>query len=143
MRESHRHIALRVGQRLKELRGAETQADYAARLGLSQAQYNRYETGTRLMPDRLLELAAGLAGLDPEQMVFGPPPPPPDPPGGLALGLEGLGRELAALVALLPAQDREDLYYFLRAKTEALAQRQQEKNELARQALENIKKLAV
>ncbi|CAO0821682.1 hypothetical protein DFAR_2550016 [Desulfarculales bacterium] len=40
-----------MGERLKQLRDGLTQAEFAQRLGLSQAQYNRYETGKRLLPD--------------------------------------------------------------------------------------------
>lgn len=134
-------IALRVGERLKELRGGQTQADFAQRLGLSQAQYNRYETGKRLAPDRIIEAVAQRCGLTPQEVVWGPRPAPapasatPTPPGEA-------GQAVASLLALLDQESLEDLYYFLKRKTEELAKRRHLEVRQAQQALEILKRQA-
>ncbi len=135
MRETHHTIAARVGQRLKELRGGRTQKEFAGLLGLSQAQYNRYETGKRLAPDRLLAQVADMAGLTPEQVVW----------GGEASGpsAEDLARDIAALVALLDEQAREDLYFFLKNKAQTLARQRRAEARRALEAIEGLKQKAI
>lgn len=135
MRETHHIIAARVGRRLKELRGGRTQKEFAGLLGLSQAQYNRYETGKRLAPDRVLGQVAELAGLVPEQVVW----------GGDALGAsaENTAREIAALVALLDDQAREDLYFFLKNKAETLARQRRAEARRALKAIEGLRQKAI
>lgn len=132
-------IALRVGERLKELRGGQTQADFAQRLGLSQAQYNRYETGKRLAPDRIIEAVAQRCGLTPQEVVWGsrpaPTPPAPQPAGEV-------GQAVASLLALLDQESLEDLYYFLKRKTEELAKRRHLEVRQAQEALEILKRQA-
>lgn len=107
MRESHNIIARRVGARLKELRGRKTQAQFAAGLGLSQAQYNRYETGKRLAPDKLLEEVARLCGLSPEEVAFAP---------GAAAAAADAVDEVARLAARLDRRGLEDVRLFLKVK---------------------------
>ena len=111
MRESHKIVARRVGQRLKELRGSQTQQEYAKGLGLSQAQYNRYETGKRLAPDSLLEAAAAGCGLSPEQLIWGRGPVSLD-----RAAEPGFAQAVARLVGLLDTRSREDIYLYLRQK---------------------------
>lgn len=114
MRETHEIIALRVGFRLKQLRGLRTQSQFAAELGLSQAQYNRYETGKRLAPDRVLEIAAQVCGISPEQLIW---------ETGTA-HVDDLGAQVTTLVDMLTGQDVEDLYFFLKNKVEQATKRQ-------------------
>jgi transcriptional regulator with XRE-family HTH domain len=138
MREGHEIIASRVGQRLKDLRGPLTQAEFAARLGVTQTQYHRYESGKRLAPDRLLEAVAGLAGLTPEQVAWGdalPAPPAAQLPPG-----DPLGQAVAHLVALLDRQSLEDLYFFLKHKAEDMSARQRRQTKQAQAALETLRK---
>jgi transcriptional regulator with XRE-family HTH domain len=132
MRESHRIIAARVGARLKALRGNRTQAEYAASLGLSQAQYNRYETGKRLAPDAVLTRAAQMAGITPEELLWGSLP--------AAEGTPDYARAVAELAALLDAESQEDLYYFLKHKVDDLARRRRRGVRRARAALESLRR---
>ncbi len=125
MRETHEIIASKVGFRLKQLRALRTQAQFAAELGLSQAQYNRYETGKRLAPDRVLEKAAHLCGITAEQIVWENGPP----------GTDDLGAQVTTLVDMLTGQDVEDLYFFLKNKVEQAAKRQRNQASLALEAL--------
>ncbi len=116
MRESHKIIATRVGARLKRLRGSMTQAEFASLLGIRQSQYSRYETGERLAPDSLLERAARLEGITPQELLWGPEPP---------LREQALdpARAIAQLVRLMDDEDREDLYHYLKLKLGDLGQR--------------------
>lgn len=134
-----------MGERLKSLRGSQTQAEFAQRLGLSQVQYNRYETGKRLAPDRVLEAVAQRCGLTPQEVVWGRqrpaplaalPAPPPAPEA------DPLGAAVTRLVALLDAQSLEDLYFFLKQKTEALARSRRQEVSQAQEDLELLKRLA-
>lgn len=131
MRKSHDLIAARVGLRLKKLRGTMTQAQYADQLGIKQAQYNRYETGRRLAPDDIIIRAAELANLEPLQVVFG---------GGedFAGGQEDFAESAAGLIRLLDSESLEDLYYFLKQKTQSLATRQEAGMRHAEAALEGL-----
>ncbi len=131
MRESHHIIAARVGARLKALRAGRTQAEYAASLGLSQAQYNRYETGKRLAPDGVLTRAAQLAGITPEELLWGNLP---------AEGTPDYARAVAELAALLDAESQQDLYYFLKHKVDDLARRRRRGVRRARAALESLRR---
>jgi transcriptional regulator with XRE-family HTH domain len=124
-----------VGARLKEVRGRQTQLEFAARLGLSQAQYNRYETGKRLAPDEVLHKAAAEAGLEPAEMVFGPAP------AGSAQ-TSPYGRAVAELVELLDSESQEDLLFYLKSKTRALSRRRQTKVRQAMAALESLRRQA-
>ncbi len=117
MRESHHIIAARVGARLKELRGGLTQQEYAGRLGLKQAQYNRYETGKRLAPDSVLRRAAELAGITPQELVWGRG-------AGSETPGSGYGRAVAELVDLMDAESQEDLFLYLKSKARDLSRRQ-------------------
>jgi len=131
-------IATWVGERLKTLRGGQTQAEFAQRLGLSQAQYNRYETGKRLMPDRVLQAVAQNCGLTPEQVVWGQAPAAqpatPAPPEAQ--------EALARLLSLLDQESLDDLYFFLKRKTEDLARRRHLEARQAQEALEILKRQA-
>ncbi len=133
MRESHHIIAARVGARLKELRGGLTQQEFAARLGLSQAQYNRYETGKRLAPDAVLEGAARELGLSVEALVWGGAAPAADAASERA-------RAVAELMAELDQDSREDLYLFLKNKTEDVMRRRRASLEKARAALRALRR---
>lgn len=66
----------RVGVRIKELRRAagRTQKQIAAQIGVTGAQFHRYETGaTRVAASRLIAIAAAL-GTRPEALMGMPPP---------------------------------------------------------------------
>lgn len=132
MREAHSIVAARVGARLKAIRGRETQVEFARRLGLSQAQYNRYETGKRLAPDRILELVAEVAGIAAEEVVWG------EAPDYVANSPEP-AREIASLLAMLDEEDREDFYIFLKNKTAVLARKKESE---ARRANAVVKRLS-
>ncbi|MFH1057333.1 MAG: helix-turn-helix transcriptional regulator [Pseudomonadota bacterium] len=131
MGEAHEMIALRVGERLKHLRGGRTQSEFAEVLGIGQVQYNRYETGKRLAPDRVLERAALACGITPEEVVWGPAPRPAG--GGEPADV---GAAVASLVRLLDQESLTDLYYFLQRKTEDLTRRRHQE---VRQALEVLR----
>jgi transcriptional regulator with XRE-family HTH domain len=135
-------IALKVGERLKELRGGQTQAEFAQRLGLSQAQYNRYETGKRLLPDRLIEAVAARCGIAPEQVVWGHDPSPAPAPVPAAPASSEVSQAVARLLALLDPESLEDLYFFLKRKTEDLAKRRHLEASQAQEALEILKRQA-
>ncbi|MEW5913675.1 MAG: helix-turn-helix transcriptional regulator [Thermodesulfobacteriota bacterium] len=135
MREAHYIIAGHVGRRLRELRGERTQKDFADLLELSQAQYNRYETGKRLAPDRVLTAAAEACHMSPEQVVWGE--------GAPAGETVDLAREIAALVALLDNEAREDLYIFLKNKAQDLARRRRAEARRALKAIEGLKQKAL
>jgi transcriptional regulator with XRE-family HTH domain len=141
MREAHEIIASRVGQRLRELRAGLTQAEFAARLGVTQTQYHRYETGKRLAPDRLLQAVAQLKGLSADEVAWGQAPPAaavaPPSPG------DSLGQAVAHLVSLLDRQSLEDLYYFLKRKAQDQAARQRRESKQAQAALETLRKAAM
>lgn len=126
-------IALRVGERLKTLRGLRTQAEFAAALGLNQVQYNRYETGKRLAPDRVLERVGQECGLRPEEVVWGPA-------AEAGLAPDETGEAVAALVRLLDPESLTDLYFFLKRKTEDLALRRQLEAKQAHSALEVLRR---
>lgn len=135
MGEAHEMIALRVGERLKHLRGGRTQSEFAEVLGIGQVQYNRYETGKRLAPDRVLERVAQDSGITPEEVVWGPSPRP------AAAAAEGgepadVGAAVASLVRLLDQESLTDLYFFLQRKTEDLNRRRHQE---VRQALEVLR----
>ena len=121
MRESHKIVAKRVGRKLKELRGFETQQEYARGLGCSQAQYNRYETGKRLAPDGLLEAAAAQQGISPELLLWGGPPSPEEE------GRSEFCQAVARLVGLMNAREREDIYLYLRRKAKMSRQAELER----------------
>lgn len=140
MREAHEIIAGRVGQRLKQLRAGQTQAEFAARLGVSLAQYNRYETGKRLAPDWLLLEAAVMAGLSAEELVWGEAPPAPA--GQAPAAGNELSQAVTRLLGLLDRQSLEDLYYFLKRKTEDVTRRQRQEAHQAQADLEAIRKAA-
>lgn len=126
-------IALRVGERLKTLRGLRTQTEFAESLGLSQTQYHRYETGKRLAPDRVLELVARECGLQPEEVVWGPLAAPGQAP-------DEAGEAVASLVRLLDPESLTDLYFFLKRKTEDLTQRRRLEARQAHAALEALRR---
>lgn len=137
MRATHALIAARLGLRMKELRGQRTQEELAALLGLSQAQYNRYETGKVLAPDPVLERLGKVCGLDPEELVWG---------GGTAAmpGADGdPSAELAVLVRLLDPESREDLYFFLKNKVAELTRRRRREAAQAAETLERLRKKAL
>jgi transcriptional regulator with XRE-family HTH domain len=143
MREAHEIIASRVGQRLKDLRAGLTQAEFSARLGVTQTQYHRYESGKRLAPDRLLQAVAELMGLTPEQVIWGDQLPPPAPAPPQLSPPDPLGQAVTHLVTLLDRQSLEDLYYFLKRKAEDMAARQRKETKQALAALETLRKAAM
>ncbi|MDB5413049.1 MAG: Transcriptional regulator, family [Rubritepida sp.] len=78
---------VKVGQKIKKVRltAGHTQKHLADLVGVTGAQFHRYETGaTRIAASRLMKIAAAL-GVRPEVLVDGiselaaPPPPPPPP----------------------------------------------------------------
>lgn len=138
MREHHGLIAAWVGERLRGLRGTATQAEFAAGLGLDQAQYNRYETGRRLAPDWVIEAAAKGAGLGVRDALWGPA----GPGGGAAGGEPALAEAVAGLLGLLDREGLEDLYFFLKSKTEDLARRRRQETKQAIAALEVLRRAA-
>lgn len=137
MRESHQIIAVRVGARLKELRGPLTQQEFASRLGLSQAQYNRYETGKRLAPDSVLERAAAELGLAVDELIWGPSAPAAAPPAEAA---SERALAMARFMAELDQDSREDIYLFLKSKAEDVTRRRKASLEKARSALRDLRR---
>lgn len=133
MRESHHIIAGQVGRRLKELRGPLTQAEFAAKLGQSQAQYSRYETGERLAPDKVLQAVAGLCSVEVEAVAFGPVQAPE--PGEQV-------REVAELAGHLDAEGLEDLYFYLKSKVENIRQKRKKEARSLRGSLQGLKRKA-
>jgi len=139
MSEPRGIIAEYVGQRLKALRGNRTQAEFAARLGLSQAQYNRYETGRRLAPDKVLRQVAEVRGLDAQTVIWGDKAAPAGPAETPA---SDYAQAIAELVRLLDEESLEDLYYFLQNKTRNLSRHQKQVAKQAQAALEErLKKI--
>ncbi|BEQ14456.1 helix-turn-helix transcriptional regulator [Desulfoferula mesophila] len=137
MRDSHTLIAAWVGRRLKQLRGERTQQEFADLLGLSQAQYNRYETGKRLAHDKVLEQVAQVCGLSPEQVIWGD-----ELPAEAGSRLEA-AREFAALLDLLDDAAKEDIFVFLKHKAEELARQRRAEARQALKALEGFAKKAL
>ena len=137
MRDSHTLIAAWVGRRLKELRGGRTQKEFADLLGLSQAQYNRYETGKRLAHDKVLEQVAMVCGLSTGQVVWGD-----ELPAEARTRLEA-AREFAALMDLLDDSAKEDIFVFLKHKTQELARKRRAEARQALKALEDFAKKAL
>ena len=136
MREHHGLIAAWVGERLRLLRAAQTQAEFAAGLGMDQAQYNRYETGKRLAPDWVIEAAAQGQGLSPVQALWGR-----EEHGGPGRDQDpALARAVAELLDLLDDEALEDLFYFLKNKTENLARRRRKEVREAQAALEFLRR---
>ena len=136
MRESYKLYATCLAPRLKKLRGGHTQAEFAELLGLKQAQYNRYETGKRLMPDKLLIMAADIAGASPEEVFC------PEFAAEAHAAPGGPAAEVAVLLEMLEPEDIEDLYYFLKRKTEELAKRRKAEAKRMASALEKMRDLA-
>jgi transcriptional regulator with XRE-family HTH domain len=133
MREHHGLIAAWAGERLRILRGAATQAEFAARLGLDQAQYNRYETGKRLAPDWVIEAAAADQGLGAAEALWGRGADEPLDPD------HAVTKALTHLLGLLDPEALEDLFYFLKAKTEDLARRRRQEAKETQAALETLR----
>ncbi len=80
----------RVGVRIKELRRAagRTQKQIAAQIGVTGAQFHRYETGaTRVAASRLMAIAGAL-GTRPEALMGMPAPAVPAP-----IPLEGVATD--------------------------------------------------
>lgn len=136
MREHHGIIAGWVGERLRILRGAATQAEFAERLGLDQAQYNRYETGKRLAPDWVIEAAAADQGLTPDEALWG------QGADGPAEADHAVTRALTHLLGMLDPEALEDLFFFLKAKTEDLARRRRQETKQTQAALETLRQRA-
>ncbi len=137
MRESHTLIAAWVGRRLKQLRGERTQKEFADLLGLSQAQYNRYETGKRLAHDKVLAEVAEICGMSPERVIWGD-----ELPAGARPQAEA-ARDVAELIALLDEEAREDLFIFLKNKTEDLARKRRSEARHALRVLQGLQKKAI
>ena len=135
MRESHKIIAVRVGARLKDLRGDLTQSQYAEKLGLKQSQYSRYETGERLAPDAVLEKAARLKGVAPGALFW---------PGASedSEGLPEYARAVAELVLLLDSEGLEDVYHYLNLKIKHLSRRRFRVWRQAQRAMETLRRKA-
>ncbi len=134
MRESHTLIARRVGQRLKQLRAGRTQVDFARMLGLTQSQYNRYETGKRLAPDEVIERVARVCGITPEEVIWGEQASGPQH--------QELVEAVVELVQALDKDSLEDLYFFLKNKVEDLARRRRAQLKRMGEALEKLRLLA-
>ena len=139
MREPHGIVAAHMGQRLKSLRGKLTQAEFADRLELSQAQYNRYETGKRLASDKVILRVSEVLGLDADHVVWGEKTPYQ---AEETSGSPDFVQAIADLVRLLDDESLEDLYYFLKSKTQDLSRRQRQVAKQAQSALEKKLKKA-
>lgn len=136
MREHHGLIAAWVGERLRVLRGGSTQAEFAARLGLDQAQYNRYETGKRLAPDWVIEAAAADQGLAAAEALWGRGADQPADPD------HAVTKALTHLLGLLDPEALDDLFFFLKAKTEDLARRRRQEARETQAALDTLRQRA-
>ena len=134
MRESHTLIARRVGQRFKQLRAGRTQVDFARMIGLTQSQYNRYETGKRLAPDEVIERVAKVCGISPEEVVWGQSPRDEQH--------QELVEAVVELLETLDKQSLEDLFFFLKNKAQDLARRRKAQLKRMSEALEKLRALA-
>ncbi len=115
MRGSHVLMAAHVGRRFRELRGNFKQYEFARRLGVNQTQYNRYEQGKRLPPDEIIIRVAETCGLEPEQVIWGEGYAAPQNRNS---DLQSLIDSLSRLVRLLDAETLEDLYVYLKEKSD-------------------------
>lgn len=60
-----------MGQRLRQLRGAATQEDFARALNISQAQLSKYELGQSALPLSLLAKLAERSGRTTDWILTG------------------------------------------------------------------------
>jgi len=60
-----------MGQRVRELRGAATQEDFACDLNISQAQLSKYELGQSALPLSLLAKLAKRSGRTTDWILTG------------------------------------------------------------------------
>ena len=60
-----------VGQRVRQLRGAATQEDFARALNISQAQLSKYELGQSALPLSLLAKLAERSGRTTDWILTG------------------------------------------------------------------------
>ncbi len=60
-----------IGHRIKVLRGAVSQKDFAAKLGISLQGYLRYEYGKRIPPGLVLSRIAAIAGVTVDWILTG------------------------------------------------------------------------
>jgi transcriptional regulator with XRE-family HTH domain len=60
-----------IGQRIKQLRGALSQRDFAEKLGLSLMGYQNYESGRRIPPGPVLSKIAALSGVTVDWILTG------------------------------------------------------------------------
>ena len=58
-----------IGRRIRALRGPETQADFAAKIGVSRAALANYETGRTRPKDMTVLKIANLTGVSPSSIV--------------------------------------------------------------------------
>ena len=139
MRGTHSLIAAHVGRRLKNLRGGYRQNEFAARLGLNQAQYNRYEVGKRLAPDSVIQKVADTCGLDPEQVIWGEcygetqrsrPP------------LREFVDSVSQMVRLLDTEALFDVFMILKDRARQLETRRKQQVQLAEDAMAKLGPLA-
>jgi transcriptional regulator with XRE-family HTH domain len=60
-----------VGQRIRQLRGAATQEEFASALNISQAQLSKYELGQSALPLSLLAKLAESSGRSTDWILTG------------------------------------------------------------------------
>ena len=137
MRASHSIMAAHLGGRLKQIRGKRKQGDFASRLGINQSQYSRYELGRRLPPDAVILKVAKECGIKPEQVIWGENyAPPPAKPTAISELIDSLSQ----MVRLLDAANLEELYLFLKIKSETSHRARQDLLKSAGEALLRIRK---
>jgi transcriptional regulator with XRE-family HTH domain len=106
-----------VGRRIKEFRRLQgfTQKQIAERVGVTGAQFHRYETGaTRIATSRLLAIATAL-GVQPERLMSDPLPVVAKQPVGEATTTGGLVELVELYSSLVDQRRRAAMLSFARS----------------------------
>jgi DNA-binding transcriptional regulator YiaG len=71
-RRAHSEVDLQsIGQRVRQIRGAATQQEFASALNISQAQLSKYELGQSALPLSLLAKLAETSGRSTDWILTG------------------------------------------------------------------------
>ena len=137
MRRSYGIIAAHTGSRLKELRGACKQKEFALMLGMNQTQYNRYELGRRIPPDTVIIKLAQICGLETGQVLWGEGY---KQPGGQRSAMAQLVDSLSQMIRVLDVGALEEVYAFVEARSKIALESRADILQRAGEALERVRK---
>jgi len=123
-----------LGDRLKQLRGGQSQSDFSGMIGVPFRTYQRYESGERIPKGDVLDRIAQATGRSVDWLLTGGPTRDIDRVTEFQVpyGLDPITKKIVSLLRNMDEPSRRDILKSVKEKSQAAAWRREKKIQQAK-----------